>query len=948
MLLLLSLFAAAPPGICTVDLHGQRFTLPAGCSISLATKPGLVVRPIHAAFDGPHRLYVTEASGTNDPVAKQLIDRPHRLLLLEDADGDGVFDKRTVVADKLMLPQGVMVKDGAVYVACPPSIWKFKDGKREEWFKGKTLTGCANDLHGPWAGPDGWIYWTKGAFAEQRYPRAGKPDFVTRASHLFRARPDGAGIEAVMTGGMDNPVGLAFLPSGERFVSCTFLQHPAGGLRDGIIHAVHGGVYGKDHNVIDGHLRTSPALMPVMTHLGAAAPCGLIRYGSSALGEEYRGNLFCCLFNMRKVTRHALNLKGATFSTSDTDFLVSDSPDFHPTDVVEDAEGGLIVIDTGGWYKLCCPTAQLAKPEVTGAIYRVRKKGAKPAKRAARAEDAVWASCRREGEEARAEVRRHLEGKDEAARLAAIHAAGLWRDAKAAEALQRMVFDARDPSRVSDPRTLRAAAEALGRIGGPGSDLCLLMALARLEEKAETPCPILKHSLLHALLEIGWTKDVSIVDSYLGLAEKHPGLMLVKEQLRPDPSHRNALAVLRLVDGPHRETAWWIAARHPEWGETVAKKFADRLDRSEVLSRLPLFAGSAAVRKMMAEQLKKKGDAKRLAILEAMAAARLKELPEEWAAPINAVLAEGADKLASAALAIPASPATREARAKLAGDARRPALLRLRAGGTFDLALASLKVDDVPTRAEAVRVLASMPLSGVQLSKLAAALPSVGSMELGRLLEAFVKSRDEAVGLALVEAVRKSPVRSALTADQLRRAVAEQGAKVKKEAEAVALLIDAGAARQKEELQALHSSLGKGDPKRGHLVFNGPKAACASCHAIGYLGGRVGPDLTRIGAIRTERDLLEAIVFPSASFVRSYEPVRVRTVRGRVIEGIVKQETATHVVLALGATEEARIARKDIEEMVPGKVSIMPAGIDKVLTKRELADLVAFLRERKR
>ena len=274
--------------------------------------------------------------------------------------------------------------DGSLYVAAPPSIWKLTDtdgdgvaDQREEWFKGKTLTGCANDLHGPYAGPDGWIYWCKGGFepADHRPARqeaASSPGRPTSSA----AGPTAPGLEPVMTGGMDNPVGLVFTPGGERIFTTTFLQHPAGGKRDGLIHAVYGGVYGKDHDVIDGHPRTSPQLMPVLTHLGAAAPCGLMRYESTVFGKEYQDNLFACLFNMHKVTRHVLTPDGATFKTTDSDFLVSDNLDFHPTDVLEDADGSLLVIDTGGWYKLCCPTSQLHKPDVLGAIYRIRKKWA--------------------------------------------------------------------------------------------------------------------------------------------------------------------------------------------------------------------------------------------------------------------------------------------------------------------------------------------------------------------------------------------------------------------------------------------------------------------------------------------------------------------------------------------------------------------------------------------
>ena len=318
-----------------IPLDGQVFTLPDGFEIEVVAKPPLVNRPITGAFDEQGRLYVADSSGSNDKVKKQLAERPHRILRLEDTDGDGRFDRHTVFADKMMFPEGTMWLDGSLYVSAPPSIWKLTDtdgdgvaDRRQEWLK-RTLTNCANDLHGPYAGPDGWIYWCKGAFADQTYQLPGKKPVRSSAAHIFRARPDGTGLEPVMTGGMDNPVDVVFTPGGERIFSTTFLTNPADGKRDGLIHAIYGGVYGKPHNVFAGHKFTGE-LMPPLVHLGPAAACGLARYESTVFGPEFKDNLFTCCFNMRKLTRHVLTPHGASFTAKTSDFLVSNSLDFHP------------------------------------------------------------------------------------------------------------------------------------------------------------------------------------------------------------------------------------------------------------------------------------------------------------------------------------------------------------------------------------------------------------------------------------------------------------------------------------------------------------------------------------------------------------------------------------------------------------------------------------------
>ena len=132
----------------TPSSPGLAFSVPPGFVVDRVAGPPLVDRPIVADFDDQGRLYVADSSGSNDRVEKQLADRPHRIVRLEDTNADGRFDKSVVFADKMMLPEGTMWLDGSLYVAAPPSIWKLTDtngdgvaDQREEWFQGVTLTG---------------------------------------------------------------------------------------------------------------------------------------------------------------------------------------------------------------------------------------------------------------------------------------------------------------------------------------------------------------------------------------------------------------------------------------------------------------------------------------------------------------------------------------------------------------------------------------------------------------------------------------------------------------------------------------------------------------------------------------------------------------------------------------------------------------------------------------
>lgn len=996
-------------------------TVPPGFVVERVAGPPLVDRPIVADFDEDGRLYVADSSGSNDKVEKQLADKPHRIVRLEDKDGDGRFDTSIVFADRMMFPEGAMWFEGSLYVAAPPSIWKLTDtdgdgvaDRREEWFQGKTLTGCANDLHGPYAGPDGWIYWTKGAFAEQTYERPGKTPLVTRAAHIFRRRPEGGPVESVMTGGMDNPVDVAFTPAGERILTATFLEHPQLGRRDALIHAIYGGVYGKPHAVLDGHVRTGE-LLPGLANFGPSAPSGLTRYASRAFGAEYRDNFFATHFNLHKVTRHVLEPNGATFTSRDSDFLVSASQDFHPTDVIEDADGSLLVVDTGAWYKLCCPTSQLAKPEVLGAIYRVRRRGAprvsdprgrrlawstmtaaqlvthldddRPAvqqraiarlaslgdgslaalRRALQApgvsvrRNAVWALTRISSIDARNAVHAALPDRDASVQQVAAHSAGIWRDRTAAASLRDLLAS---PS----AGVRRAATEALGRIGDRDAVPGLLASATSATEAAS------QHSIAYALIEIG---DASATAAGLRApAPQTRRAALVALDAMPGGGLQPATVIplLESSDALVRETAWWIAARHPDWAGELAGFFDARLtasnlsshERRDLLQKLTDFVDDAAIQRLLATMASRDGGGQvRTTALQIMASTRARELPAAWIQPIvTALQGEERDVLRLAVRvagrAAPPKTAATELRTALLDAARATALpidLRVEALAAAAAGLASVDADlfalvrtalepsrPVSVRLTAATVVERARLDRAQLRALIGIVRTAGPLETPRLIAAFAHDSDEALGTELIAALETSSGRSNLRADVLRPRLAKYPASVHERADALLRSVAADASSQARALEAMLATLPQGERARGQTVFNSTKAACSTCHAIGYLGGRMGPDLTRIGDIRSERDLLEAVVFPNASFARGFEPVTVTTNAGATHGGLLRTERADEIVLTAGEGQDVRIRREDIEDIQPASISPMPSGYAQLLTRQELADLIAFLK----
>jgi putative heme-binding domain-containing protein len=424
-----------------------------------------------------------------------------------------------------------------------------------------------------------------------------------------------------------------------------------------------------------------------------------------------------------------------------------------------------------------------------------------------------------------------------------------------------------------------------------------------------------------------------------------------------------------------KRTATWIVSHHSDWGPALTGYFRERLSQRELgpeesaeLERLlAQFSVNKDVQELIVEVLREPSfpAVARLTTMRAMGRTSLKQVPSSWAGAVVAVLLAGDGPMVAAAVNSARSMTfPKECSAalvaqlhKVALDPERPDQVRLDAlaavpGGlnpvdptTFDFLRARLASSEpVMIRSAAAGVLARARLSSEQLQALAETIKNAGPMEVPRLLSAFDHSTDEAVGLKLVASLKDSPGLSSLRPDMLKAHLTNFPDRVQVEGAALAVSLNADAAKQQAHLNELAGTLKGGDIRRGQLVFNSQKAACSTCHAIGYLGGNVGPDLTKIGQVRTERDLLESIVYPSASFVRSFEPVLITTKSGDDYNGVVRKDTPDEIVLATGPGAEVRVARAEITDMRPGTVSVMPAGLDEQLSRQELADLVAFLR----
>ena len=154
------------------------------------------------------------------------------------------------------------------------------------------------------------------------------------------------------------------------------------------------------------------------------------------------------------------------------------------------------------------------------------------------------------------------------------------------------------------------------------------------------------------------------------------------------------------------------------------------------------------------------------------------------------------------------------------------------------------------------------------------------------------------------------------------------------------------AENQRQKLAQFEPLLAGGERDQGQALFYG-KAQCSVCHSVWGIGGKIGPDLTKIGSIRTGRNILESIVLPSATIAQGYDVLNVTLKDGESISGIRVGKSEDPLILRDAAGNETCHRQQSIESIQVSNVSLMPEGLLQQLTTTEIRDLLAFLQSLK-
>ncbi|MDX1984450.1 MAG: c-type cytochrome [Bryobacteraceae bacterium] len=929
-----------------------------------------ITDPVEMAFDENGRVYVAEMRDyPDDPPAGKPVRS--RIRLLEDADGDGKFEKNTIFADQVLAVSGLMPWKGGLLVTSAPDIFYMRDGDgdgkadvREVLYTGFPKVNHEARITNLRLSIDNWIYAANegrdGTITSPKFPKL--PPILVRGAD-FRFHPVRGNFEPASG---PTQFGMSFDHWGNRFLTQNTIH-----LRHAVVPmkylarapflqvgAVSQNLYENAGPSVPVYPLTKPqAWREQRTKLRqqrydenklnrvehvfgfiTAASGGTV-YTGDAFPPSYIGSVFTGDVNGNLIRRDELKPSGVTFrakaAKEGVEFLASTDVWFRPCNFANAPDGNLYFMDI---YREFIETPESIPDEIKksmdfyagdtmGRIYRIVannprvKRDLRPKLGAMSSAELVKLFEHENGWHRQTAQRLLLERQDKTvagqlkemaaksqAPLARAHALWMLEGLGALEASD-VKRALKDPHEGVREHAIRLAEGFLAQLGGD------VLAMAGDSEP---------RVLFQLALTAGYIQHPRTLETLASIAARNV----------QDRWFR--IAVLSSVSDRPLEMLRLLLTRG---GEALAPELmsliGSRRNPAELAQALLL------VEKIPGPESALDGMARGMRLA---AAGRIQSPAAE--APLARLLESPSEAVRNSAWEVARYFELRQLVARAVKDVESPATpmpSRVRAvralrGGDFAQVSPIVK-----------KILESTPPAELQT----AALEAISAFDDAGVSDVILKNwrsyspdaRTKAVAAmlssqkripALLDAVEQGRIEANAIDIAARARLMEQvGERAKK-------LFQAQASdRMKVVEQYKESVTLTGNVERGRKLFDD---SCAKCHMPRKQGGRVGPDLSGINN-KTKEELVMSILNPSYAIEPRYTNYIVTTKDGRVHDGVIAAETPTVLTLR-GGTEEADdiILRSNITEIRASTISLMPEDLESSIDKQGMADVIAYLR----
>ena len=950
----------------TADEAAKDMKLAPGFTVTASASEPDVKQPIAMALDDRGRLWVAEAY--QYPVRAPEGQGKDRILIFEDTDGDGKFDKRKVFAENLNLVSGLEVGFGGVFVGAAPYLLfipdkngdDIPDGKPEVLLDGWAYEDTHETLNAFIWGPDGWLYGCHGVFTHSNVGKPGAPASKRQpiTAGIWRYHPTKHEFE-VFAEGTSNPWGVDFDDHGQAFCTACVIPH--------LYHVIQGGRYIRQAGPHTDP-NTYEDIQTIADHRhylgetahggngrsgdvgGGHAHAGAMIYLGGAWPDEYRHKIFMNNIHGQRANTDVLERRGSGFvGHHGKDFLQTGDIASQMLNFRYGPDGQVYIID---WYDMnaCHHTNVEGHDRSNGRVYKVSY--GKP--------EHKDVDLKKLGDLELAEL--VLEKND-------------WYVRHSRRILQE---------RAADGKLNAAARKRLSEIATTNPDETRrLRAMWALDVTGGLPADVTQKLLADKNEYVrGWAIQLAIDHENAELAELLPKFA---EMAKSDPSPVVRLYLAAAMQRVPVKDRWEILQQLAAHGDDAkdqnlplmywyaaeplavadperALKFALASEktipklREFMLRRIGGLDANSGLA-VLVGALNKSNDAdEQLSIARglrtALAGQRRVKAPAGWEAAygklsksdhadlkaeVNALGVTFGDAAAMDALRTVVSSKDADAGARrdalrallAAKDPKLPGTLQslLADSGLREAALAGLALYDDPQTP--AKVLAAYAQLSANEKRSALATLSSRVPYAAELLKAVAAKQIPSTDLS-ADLVRQL---HNLKDESIDKTIGEVWGQVRSTpADKAALIASYRELIAKEPMENF-------DPSLGRAVYT---KTCQQCHTLYGVGANIGPDLT--GSNRSDVEyLLANIVDPSAVIAKEYRPTVIVTTDGRVITGIVSAENDKSVTLRT-ATETIVLPKGEIDERTLSETSMMPDDQLKQFTPMDVLSLFAYLR----